>query len=718
MVSFDDLDASGLGTEPVAPLCSMDWHSESEFLAWFEKSVLRIENDEMERITSIRNNALRYKGFYNFSDRLTPRGSQATKNRPEIKEIYTNHTQDLIKTAITQILYNKPNTMVVPASNEAGDKQNARISKQLLESLKYQNRIEQVYFNALLQAQVAGEGYCFILWDENRGAVHPKYKIAEENKKLEIPLKDSNGDPIKDARGKPVTVRPPKRVGDIRHFTPITENVLLWPAYRSDEVPCGALVTYMHVEEAKKRWPDAEFDRKEHEPVEMFDYSRSDICRLANYVKIYKFYHRSTPEIPGGIQTTCTTKEVLEELRTLDIAPEAADGAEFGNMPFARVVDLNMPGELHGWSSMHNINQLQSRYDRATTLIDRKLFLSCHPKYVVQQGSTPYEKLIGDELLLEYTGAIPPQIINFPANIEELFKYSASLQERMEKLKGIFSISRGAPPPGTRSASQQMFWMEQQEQRSSLDRMNFHEFVVAVDRLTLGTAAAKYRDHDERLIKVMGRDKSWEVKSFDVESLASSFDIRVIASSALPESKFARTETLMNLNQAFPEVFKREEVLSMLDFGLDEKFVDEARIPILAAEFEQEMWQSGEEVDDPESFEDLIAHWSTHYRFLQTPSFKRQAKKTKDMVLEHVGMTEMLMWAKMKVNPVFVEQVKSLPQFPIVFPLPKEESPPPPPAPEPLVDPAALQGGAPIQPVPQQLPIPQEPEDPLLAGLQ
>jgi hypothetical protein len=721
--TFDELDELAGADETIAPLCSIDWKSSEEFLSWFKRSVARIDEDEEKRVERIRNNSLRYKGYYNFGDKFLTRTSPRDPLRPDVREISTNHTQDLIKTSITQILYNKPNTVVVPASNEASDKQSARISKELLESLKYQNRIEQVYFQVMLQAQIAGEGYGFTLWDENRGAIHPKYKVAERNKTLEIPLLDSRGEPVLDAQGEAVTVRPPQRVGDVRYFVPLTENVLVWPAYRFDEVECIALKTVLHVKTARKRWPEDEEEIKPTDDLEVFDYNVSENKFLRDHVEVYYFFHRSTPELPGGGYVVCTKDTVLEEFRTLDISPEATDGAELGNIPAVRLVDLHMPGELHGWSAMHNINQLQSRYDKCTTLVDRNIFLTVHPKIVAPRGSTLVEKLVGDELVVEYDGPVPPRVVVFPAGTAEVFNYRASIQEQMEKIKGIFSISRGAPPPGTRSAAQQMFWQEQQEQRSSLDRMNFHQFAVELDMKSLGLCASKYRQHDERLLKVLGKDKSWEVKAFDVESLASSFDIRVQASSALPESKFARTETLMNLNQAFPDIFRREEVISMLGFGLDEKFIDLARAPIIAAEYEEERWQSGQKVKDPEKFEDLQAHWQTHYRFVQAPSFKEQPKNVMDMVLEHIGKTEMLMWAKATINPSFKQMLLTLPQFPIVFVLPPEPQAPPQAAPAP--PPPGPQEGLPLDTgVPPELPqtppplppVPLEPQDPLIAG--
>jgi hypothetical protein len=611
------------------------------------------------------------------------------------------------------MLYTKPTTEVVPASNESGDKQASKVSKQLLDSLKYENRMDEIYQRALLECFTAGEAFLITQWDSSRGAIHPSYKRLKKDPSLKIPLIGSDGKPVKDMSGEPVMIKPPMRVGDVRFVQPRTENVLLPYAPKFDEVPWVIVKTFLHVEKAKKLWEEKAERIEADNSLELFDYQNLDYHHPSDWVTVYHFWHRSDTDLDKGLYCSFTKGLLLDDPRELDINPEHTDGAELGNIPITRITDIDIPGRLRGWSGMHNINHLQSRYDRCLTLTDRNIFLVNHPKWMAPRGSVSVEQLSSDALFVEFHGPVAPQLVTFPAGTQEVFQYSTTLLEQMEKLSKVFSITRGAPPPGTRSASQQLFWQEQQELRSSLFKTKFSNFVVEVDRKTLALCAAKYRNHDDRLIKVMGQDKTWEIRTFDVESLARSFDIRVQASSALPESKYARVETLMNLYQTIPGLFTREQLVDMFGFGQADKYVDMGRAPILCAEQEQEMWQSGDDVPDPEKTDDHISHWNTHYKFMQSMSYRVQDEKTKEEVRTHLGIHEMFLWAIAKDNPTMQKLLLELPQFPLVFVLPQEPAAPAAPLPQAPIPTA----GAPMPPeAPMPVTAPLE-EEPIISGV-
>jgi len=710
MQSFDDWNMQIAGT--AKPMSAIDHEDDTELLDWLNASISHIRDANEDRYQRIRNNRLRYQGYYHFRDNVHGRRDQPRDaRRPHYFEVYTNVTQNLIDVRISQILYNKPNTVVVPSSGEAKDKSDAKMGKQVLESLKYENRITQIYYDALLEAHQAGESYCFSLWDDNRGAPHPKVKSLKGKK---IPLYNSNGEKILDDAGNPVLITPPSRVGDVRYFVPLTEDVVIWPAYRFEDVQCVGLLTYMHVENAKKRWPEKADDIKASTNIRVWDHEFMDEVNLQDHVCIRHFWHRSTEWLEDGLYVLSTPDIILEEPRGLDIAPDGTDGAELGNIPCVRLIDMRLPGQFHGWSSMHNVNQLQSRYDRCTTLTDRNIFLVCHPKIMIPDGSkVAIEDMSGDALAIKYSGPVPPTIATYTAGTQEVFAYSKELKSRMEEMMKIFPISLGTPPPGTRSASQQMFWQEQQEQRASLQKLFFSQFVVELDRKVLCLCAAKYRDHDERMIRIMGSDKTWEAKQIDVTALSKSFNIRIEASTALPESKFARAEMLMNLSQIRPNLFSDEQFVSMLDFGQADRFIDLGKIAVDAAEMEFEQLQTGQELLDPEKYEEHIPHLRTHYKQIQTLSFKAQPAKVKELFFEHIGIHEMLSWVIASVNPTFAQLLPTLPQYPSFFVLPEEpQEAAPAPLPEAPIPGPEMQVPAPQ--VPQtQAPIPLEPEQAL-----
>jgi hypothetical protein len=704
-LSFDDLRGY-IQLNGYKPLHSVDYQSDDELHSWLRASVDQIQDREAPRHEIIRANVLRYKGFYDYADNYAPTTNRSTVRRSggnNYREIYTNHTQDLVETRVTQALFSKPTTEVLPASMEFRDQQSAKTGKAVLETLKYENQMENIYKQSLLNCFTAGESFTFVVWDDSKGAVHPSFKKL---KKKDVLLLDSNGDPVRDLDGNPVLVPAPSRIGDVRYFVPMTENVLLLPAYEFQQTPGLFLRTFMHIEDAKKRWPAKEDEIQNENIRDYFNYSLMDYQNLGDYIPIYLFWHRSTREFEKGMFVTFCDTCILEEPRDLDIAPESVDGSEIANIPCERLTDVDVPGEVHGWSAMHNLNRLQSRYDRCRTLTDRNIFLSVHPKWLIPKGECNVDDLGSDGLFVEYTGAVPPRLEVSQPGTEPIYAYSKALLEDMEKTYKIFSITRGSPPPGTRSQAQQLFYAEQQEQRASLFKMKFNNFVVQLDRKTLALCAAKYRNHDERLIRILGADKTWEVKAFNVEDLCSSFNIRISASSALPESRYQRIETLMNLIQVKPDFLSNEQLASMLDFGQVDKFYDQGRIPILAAQREQELLQSGKDVELPERYEDHITHLREHYLFLQTPTFKEAPKERRNVFVEHVEAHEMFAWAKAANNPAYAQLLLTMPMYPSIFVLPPEPAPAPAPLPEaPIPTQAAPAIPQPMEGIPLEQPL-------------
>lgn len=691
------------------PLCSIDMENEEELLKWLNTSVATIKDDNAARHEIIRSNVLRYKGFYDYADKWAPnRNGTYINPRIPFREVYNNVTQDLVDTRITQNLYNKPNTEVIPASMEFRDQQASRTGKLVLESLKYENQIENIYRKQLLNCFTAGESFLFILWDENRGPVHPSYGKVKDKK---IPLLDSNGKKLKTPDGSDIMVKAPRKVGDVRLYTPLTENVTLYPAFNREDVPCLWLTVYLHIEVAKKKWPD-----KAHligkTTGQYFHYDKMEYQSLGEYIPIHYYWHRDTPEVEGGMHLVHCEGCILEEPRTLSIASEAVDGSDLGNIPVEWLTDIDISGELHGWSFMHNLNRLQSRLDRSLTMTDRMLFQFAHPKYMVPKGANVnMQELTGDGLIVSYAGPVAPQLQSPVAATQPFFEYGTSLEAKLEKNAKVFSNTRGTPPPGTRSAAQLMWYAEQQDQRMSLFKMKFTNFIVQSDRKILALCAANYQNHDERLLRVLGEDKAWEVRQFDVRDLASPFCIRPAASSALPESKYARIETVINLNQAIPGFATPQQMASMLDLGTVDKFYDMGRIPIMAAQQEEEAIQRGEELPLAELFEDCLVHLQSHYLFMQRPSYKQADEKQRRNFQDHVESHEMIAWAKGANNPAFVQLlIATLPTYPIFYVLPPEPQAAPAPLPEspiPVAGPPTLpqpMQGAPIEGpmIPQQ----------------
>ncbi len=115
-----------------------------------------------------------------------------------------------------------------------------------------------------------------------------------------------------------------------------------------------------------------------------------------------------------------------------------------------------------------------------------------------------------------------------------------------------------------------------------------------------------------------------------------------------------------------PDLLSNERWIDLLDLGNTEKMNSLITVAVRAAESENEDIMAGRPVEDPQEYEDHIAHWRTHIKAIQDRTFKEECPpENREALLEHIAITEFLMVEKAQVNPTFEAQLATLPSFPI-----------------------------------------------------
>jgi hypothetical protein len=190
---------------------------------------------------------------------------------------------------------------------------------------------------------------------------------------------------------------------------------------------------------------------------------------------------------------------------------------------------------------------------------------------------------------------------------------------------------------------------------------------------------------------IMGNDGEWMIEHLDPQHLSKIFSIRILNSSALPESKAGRLQQIIDLSDRYPNLFSQEQIVDMLDMPNPQKFFDASTKAVRKAEMEDEMIMSGKKVNEPEEYEFHIEHWNIHVKTLQGQQFEQASEKDKERLKGHVLAHEMFMYSQASKSPTFATRLQELKQFPLLF-----EPPPPPPmpmGPEGLPQPGGVQSG-------------------------
>lgn len=680
MASFEwpDTDSPSL-VNSFPPLWTINLHTgegetkanvNGRVLDWLNQAYDWLTEESITRTETQKNNISRYKGYYRGAEPVAggKRVEPSTPGGPRWPRIVVNHTQDLVEQKVAKLTRYKPTTDVVPASNEYGDKIDSIISKRVLESIKYRKDLEGFYARMVRRAILAGESYIYTFWNEHIGQEHPSSK-AKRDKGERVPLIGKDNKQVKSEAGDVLYVDKPVRIGEVDYKLLHAMDVMLIPSPTVGQVPGVIIREWLHIDELRAQYPEKAHEITPTKNAQVFDMRLLDDCDLKDYCLKLTVFYRSSEFIDKGIYFTATPTCILDEVQ--DNPYEDIEGSEFGNIPIERLTDVDIETELHGYPSVNFINPLQIVYDKLTSLINKNISIFSHPKWVAQRNSYNPLTLGNESIILEHWGSSAPTLQSYQVVNADVFNYRNSIKDEMQMIFGIFSGSRGEAPAGARAANILYYYDEQESQRASNFLRKFNKLVVSVDKRTLSIAAKKYKNHDGRLLAIMGKDKTWVVETFDVKSLAKPQDIRVLSSSGLPDNKYARIETLLKLYQIAPQDPEvRTMVLEQIDFGQQEKFLDYARVAVMAAEAENEAFAEGKDVLPAVTYEEHLVHWTIHSKLMQSHSFKHLPQKTIELVKRHVKGHEEMMILKAQESEPFRMRLSAHHDFPLLSTVP------------------------------------------------
>lgn len=668
---FDDSSPTGQKDEDhFPPLWSIDFENEEEVLKWGKHVFEVLTNLNQYRIDMIREMISRYRGFY-YKQEPVVGGARIIgeqKRRKEFPRVITNHLQSLVEQKVAMQVKYKPETEPYPVNQEFQDKVDAICAKKFLQDVKQANKVDLMYPRFVRRSIITGQSFFYPRWDEFIGPFKKKgERVETRTVKLQRP------------DGSEFSIDAPERRGDIRISMPKTDQTFLFPTSEIEDCPGVMLVSQVNTWELRARYPDLSEEIKPTDKITNFNYNSLEEDILANHTLVLTFYLRSNPISEQGFFFRMTPDVVLDEVQDNPMPAEGKDQLELGNIPLVRLTDVEFDFDINGYPSVLNIARTQELYDNLTTQFAMNVAMYCHPKWKFQKNSCNIQQLANiPGLYIEYTSDKAPELDVVSALTQDQFIFRDSVLANEEKTFGVYSVSRGAPPPGTRATSQLYFYDEQEAQLNAPFKRKFDSCVEGLDSLLLSLMAEHYVDDKERVVWILGRDNKWMAETLDVNVLKKRYVVKPKVGSSLPDNKSARLNALFELYQMNPNQMTWEQIIEALDFGQQEKYIDYARVCVMAAESENERMMNGEEVESPERYELHVPHLKVHYKLVSSAEFKQQSKKTQEQIIEHVGTHEMLAMDIAAKNPIFAQQLQMFGQFPVfaLEPIGNPEQPP------------------------------------------
>jgi hypothetical protein len=664
--SFDDLNNETNYVKPSRPIYEFDLDDEAnekDILEWLKGERDYLESEARDRVRVMRRNLALFKGvqYQEIESRIDARDRAADRSQ-FMRKIVANHLFDLTKNRASRLIKYRPNVAILPTNDELDDKIAAKSCKMLLDHIWYENDFEGVIQTQLATyAQVMGEVFCFVMWDKDKGDLSPAYVEAEKkNKGGRIPMLDENGRQVMDPQGNKIFVDRVVRIGDVDYKVMLASDVLLQKKQSWDKVDYLFTMEPMSTDVLRMMYPEKASKIKDQD-AQIYDYEKMELVSTKRETLVFTFWHKRSPHMDKGRKIMFTNEVILEN-------------TEFpfshSMLPCVRFTDQDLPGELHGMSFYEQIKGLTGTYNNLTNMFIRNIVMVSHPKWMVPAGSVALDRLGNDITIVQYKGPQAPILATGQSIPSDAFQFRDKIKEEFQQISGVFGVSRGEPPPGIKAGIALQFLSEQESERYNELVLKWNEMIRQIAEMTLAVAGDYYDESDERMVRILGKNNEYMVEFFKVSALEKDYDIRIQNSSALPKSVSARTQTIFDLAERFPEQFTGEQVIEMLDLAQSDKFIDAATVAVRAAEAENEkLYEVKDDAElAPVEWENHIIHWKTHTRQMQQFQFKYKTEKAiQERYKDHVMAHEMLMVEQAGKNPAFAAELQKIPMFPMFY---------------------------------------------------
>jgi len=682
----------------VKPLYNIDLNSESDVLDWFRECSYGLSEYFRPLFREQKSNLAFFIGAGINPNWASPY-TQIYANTSDIfssnEQIFINDLYRLVMDQVTLIVSHELVPDVLPNSEDYSDKVACNITKDWLESMNYTLGTEQWRFRWEVQKKMFGEAFAIVMWNPQIGDIHP---LAKKYVDEDIEMVDEDGNPISGLDQNPMKLRKNMRIGDLEIINVMPWDLMKDPQVNDKDSNWFWWVEYIDVDYLKKKYKEFNWDIKTNRgPDTQYDFYTNTEKENPNKRKVFYLYHRSHEFMPEGRFIICSDDHVMvnEPIKMPTIINNQ-------DLPLIHFKDLDIGlGNRGSPILFRNCKNLSDANNRIANQIYNNLEMESPKMFVHETSGVDAQRMPNGTTAIEWHGNIKPTIETPQTNTASIFNFQQQIQKSMDQVALQNPLVKGETPNAQLDSFVSLQYFE--DQRTQLAAPNIKEHIRCMEqlfRLMITIAKDKYRPDDGRLIKILGRHNTYQLKYFDPINLQKSYDVHITTSGNLANSKAARTQMLLSIKREFPSILTDEVFMDMLGLSHSKKFMNAITAAVSSAESENQDMMSGKPVLSPQRYEDLIAHWDAHRIPMQTMDFKQSPEEVQEIFIGHVAATEKLMFEQAAENPLFGERLGQLRQFPMFYtpkpvnePVPQpmgmeeegvEQGPPPSPENEPL----------------------------------
>lgn len=617
------------------PLWTVDFSSEDEILKWHSSVIDPLKDIHRDFTERCFINLMLLKGITDFEDFDISRLDR--DYRTKTPQISVNLVYELTDIWVNRMSQYKARISVLPKNNDSSARQDAKMKQMAIDDSFARNNIDFLLQKFQLFTRSMGEAYIVINWNPDLGAVHPDViKAKSKGKKIYVTAPD----------GTEVPLEREARIGDVEYqlYEPYR---VLFPLVEWDKTDYYCTIDYVEPAKLATDYPDKTIEDKGKKLIN-------------GQIEVFTYYHPPTKYLPEGRYVKLIAGCVLVN---------TPYPYSFKGKNAVRLTDIDIPNQVRGKSFIENIATQQLLTNMVMGANWRNISVSSHAKWVAPRNSINYKSLSNQGNVIEYAGSTPPSLVKYNGLSAESFNFLDMLRRQAESQARLQGITLGTPPPNIRSGLQIAQLEEQQQRAVTFDITKRNMAIEQIANIALAIMADYYDESDGRLLRIVGKDKGHLVRALKVSSLQGEHTIEIKNNNSLPEGKYEKLSMLIDMKNAFPNLVPDEIVVDSFELGQISRYSDYATAAVEKAESENEEMLDGSPPPVPESYDDHISEWKIHVSALRRRSFADASAEVKALFEEHIGVHEMLMEEKAKTNPMFLQELQMLKDYPVFYTL-------------------------------------------------
>ena len=658
--TFDDFESTeNMGSfNELRPFQFREHTDKKRTLDWLNENFSNKLRRAQSRLETYRRYQSYYKGIFwrEFNNRRSYANDAygSTERRKPRQSV--NFVFDKLEDRVAQMDRMGISVALIPAHDEQSDINNAKACKMLLSSRAEEINIQDIQNSADRTKFNFGHTFMFVDWDKSAGPLHPKYQKYRE-KGVKIPVIDPKTGKKKKGR----YIRDDIHIGDVVVEVLGPDRVFPETGRKNwSKVNELDRVDFSNKWELKKEYPSSA-DKIEENKSDYYGIDYEERVNDMNLICVKTFYHKKTKWLPQGAMIKYTDDVILEWTDY----PYEEDC-----LPCVPDTDIDIHDELWGRSFISNIEKLQLMYNNTQSSQARDYGIASAPKWLMPKGSAKVASLNNELTIVEYTGPIAPKLETPRATNPQSFDFQDRIEAKITRLSRTSDISRGEPPAGVTANSALRFLDEQESRMVAPMEKKRKTRVVSVYKMMLTRMQQFYKKGDGRMVRILGEDNAYMIKSFEKADFNKVYDIKIENQSALPDSKTGKISTIVDLNIATQKdpVFRKEEVIQMLNLGLDNAFVDGATVAVTAAKTVVESMLDGEPVPEPQEYDNFMVYYSVFDKTMQSFVFRSKVDPiVQETFKMYLTVLEGMMYQRAKKNALFAQNLATLDNYPMFF---------------------------------------------------